>query len=315
MILVTGCTGYIGFHICESLEFKKIPYFGIDNLSRSLPNNIVNKEKFLKIDIASNKIPIILKSKKIHTIIHAAAFSFPPESEKNKKMYLNNNIIKTKKFINYCSKLKIKKFIFLSSSNVYNFNKKIIKPAKENQKLNPENYYGKTKSVIEEYLKRKFKICYILRLFNIAGYTNKNKIFYEFKNNFRRIMPVITEAFRKKISFKINLVKNKNKLIYPARDFVHIQDFLNIILKILKEKTNGLNIMNIGNKKLIYLDTIISSFEKIVKKKMHYKKRFYKIGNYNYTLADNSKLKKKINYNFKFSLKDIVKSCIEKKIK
>ena len=51
MILVTGCTGYIGFHICEFLELKRLPYFGIDNFSRSHSKNIINKKNFLKTDI------------------------------------------------------------------------------------------------------------------------------------------------------------------------------------------------------------------------------------------------------------------------
>ena len=313
MILVTGSTGYIGFHVCEMLELKKIPYFGIDNFSRSLSKNIINKKKFLKIDINSNNISSLLKSKKIHTIIHTAAFSFPPESENNKEIYYKNNILKTKKFIDNCSKEKIKRFIFLSSSNVYNFSLKSIKPAKESQKINPENYYGKTKSIIEKYLKKKFKICIILRLFNIAGYSNKRE-FYEFKNKFRRIMPVLNEAIRKKIPLKINLVKSKNKLVYPARDFVHIQDFLNIILKTIKKNISGFNIMNIGNGKLIYLDKIINIFEEKMSKKISYKKKFNNIGNYNYTLSNNLKLRKVLKYNFKLSLKDIIKSCIKKKI-
>ena len=313
MILVTGSTGYIGFHVCEMLELKKIPYFGIDNFSRSLSKNIINKKKFLKIDINSNNIPSLLKSKKIHTIIHTAAFSFPPESENNKEIYYKNNILKTKKFIDNCSKGKIKRFIFLSSSNVYNFSLKSIKPAKERQKTNPENYYGKTKLVIEKYLKKKFKICIILRLFNIAGYSNKRE-FYEFKNKFRRIMPVLNEAIRKKIPLKINLVKNKNKLVYPARVFVHIQDFLNIILKTIKKNISGFSIMNVGNGKLIYLDKIINIFEEKMSKKISYKKKLNSIGNYNYTLSNNLKLRKVLKYNFQFNLKDIIKSCIKKKI-
>ena len=46
MILVTGCTGYLGFHICEYLKTKKIPFYGIDNFSRSSQKNIIDKEKF-----------------------------------------------------------------------------------------------------------------------------------------------------------------------------------------------------------------------------------------------------------------------------
>ena len=36
MILVTGSTGYIGFHICEMLELKKIPYFGISTTFKTI---------------------------------------------------------------------------------------------------------------------------------------------------------------------------------------------------------------------------------------------------------------------------------------
>ena len=177
----------------------------------------------------------------------------------------------------------------------------------------PKNYYGKTKSIIEKYLKDKFEICYILRLFNIAGYMNK-KEFFEFKNKFRRIMPVITEASRKKLLFKINLVKKKGRLIFPGRDFVHIKDFLSIILKILKRRSMGSYIMNVGSGKLVYLDKIIKIFEKQMNKKIFYKKKLYELGNYNYTLSNNYKLRKILGFNFKFSINEIVKSCIKKKV-
>ena len=194
MILITGCTGYLGFHICEYLKTKKIPFYGIDNFSRSNNKNIIDKKNFLKIDISSKHLLKLLKKKKIKTVIHAAAYSFPPESEDNKKIYYKNNILKTKIFINHCHKMNIKKFIFFSSSNVYNFNSNKTISAKETQKLFPKNYYGQTKLIIERYLKNKFDNYYILRLFNIAGYVNNNN-FFEFKNKYRRILPVINEAF------------------------------------------------------------------------------------------------------------------------
>ena len=71
MILVTGCTGYLGFHICEYFKTKKIAFYGIDNFSRSSQKNIIDKEKFLKIDISSKHLPKLLEQKKIHTVIHA----------------------------------------------------------------------------------------------------------------------------------------------------------------------------------------------------------------------------------------------------
>ena len=313
MILVTGCTGYLGFHICEHLKIKKIPFFGIDNFSRSSGKNIIDKRKFLKIDISSKELPKLLKQKKITTIIHAAAYSFPPESEDNKKKYYKNNILKTKIFIDYCHKINIKKFIFFSSSNVYNFDTSKINSVKESQKLFPKNYYGQTKLIIERYLNKKFDTCYILRLFNIAGYIN-NSHFYEFKNKYRRILPVINEAFRKKLTFKINLIKSKGRPVFPARDFVHIKDFLKIILILLRKKTGNNLTLNVGNNKLIYLDEIINVFEKKLKKKINFKKAISSKGNLNYTLCNNTKIKRKLNFKFKFDLNEIVKSCIKKKI-
>ena len=313
MILVTGCTGYLGFHICEYLKEKRIPFFGIDNLSRSDKKNIIDKRRFLKLDINSKKIPFILIKKNISTVIHAAAFSFPPESEDNKKIYFNNNILKTKKFIDYCSKNKIRKFIFFSSSNVYNFESKKIKAVKENQRLRPLNYYGKTKLSIENYIKKNFKDFYILRLFNIAGYINK-KDFYEYKGKYRRIFPVINESSRKKIQFTINLLQSKNKTIFPSRDFVHIKDFLEIISRVLNEKKQNKSILNIGNNKLINLAKIIKNFEKRLSKRIQYKKKVLSKGNLNYTLCNNSKIKKKLNFKFKYNLDDIVKSFLNKKI-
>ena len=50
MILLTGSTGYIGSHISHIFEKNKIKYIGIDNLSKSSINNIVNKKRFLKLD-------------------------------------------------------------------------------------------------------------------------------------------------------------------------------------------------------------------------------------------------------------------------
>ena len=313
MILVTGCTGYLGFHICEYFKTKKIAFYGIDNFSRSSQKNIIDKEKFLKIDISSKHLPKLLEQKKIHTVIHAAAYSFPPESEDKKKIYYKNNILKTKIFIDYCHKIKVKKFIFFSSSNVYDFNSNKIISVKETQKLFPKNYYGQTKLIIERYLNNKFDSCYILRLFNIAGYVNKDN-FYEFKNKYRRILPVINEAFRKKLTFKINLIKSKGKAVFPGRDFVHIKDFLEIIFLIIKKQSANNLILNVGNNKLVHLDKIINVFEKKLKRKIVFKKIISTKGNLNYTLCNNALIKKKFRFNFKFNLDKIVNSCINKKI-
>ena len=47
MILVTGCAGYIGSHICYILKKEKNNFIGVDNLKYSNKENIISK-KFLQ---------------------------------------------------------------------------------------------------------------------------------------------------------------------------------------------------------------------------------------------------------------------------
>ena len=124
-------------------------------------------------------------------------------------------------------------------------------------------------------------------------------------------MPVITDAYKNKLKLKINLFKNRNKILFPARDFVHIQDLLNIILKIIRNKNTGYKVMNVCNNRLIYLDLIIKTFEEKLNKKIEYITKLNNKGNYSYTLGNNFKLKKSLKFNFKYNLDDIVKSCIK----
>ena len=44
MILVTGCAGYIGSHICYILKKKRINFIGVDNLKYSNKENIISKK-------------------------------------------------------------------------------------------------------------------------------------------------------------------------------------------------------------------------------------------------------------------------------
>ena len=142
MILITGSAGYIGSHICNTLLKKKIKFYSLDNLSGGNIQNVINKKNFNKIDFSSEKVLEILLKKKITTVIHTAAYTFPNESEINKKKYYINNIYKTKKFIDYCQKAKIKNFFFFSTSNIYTFNKNKFLAITENGKVKPKNYYG-----------------------------------------------------------------------------------------------------------------------------------------------------------------------------
>ena len=312
MILITGSTGYIGSHISEFFEKKKINYIGVDNNSYSYKQNVLNKKRHLKVDISDNKkISKIIREYNINLIIHAAASSYVIDGEKNKKKYYENNIKKTKKFIDLCKYENLENFIFLSSSNVYE-EKKIFN---ENDKTKAKNFYGKNKISIEKYLKRKnFKNLIILRLFNVIGYYNKLFKPFKFKEkSYQRIMFQIQEKLKDNKPIKLRYYKKNNRQIFPSRDFVDIKIIYLLIEKIINEIANrnmGTILLNVGSGIATPIDKIINTFEKLIKKKIRTCNELIDNKELINTKANISKLKKFLNKDIKFNLKKTLNSYI-----
>ena len=313
MILITGVTGYIGSHLAYHFDNNKIKYIGIDNLSYSYKSNLKNKKKFFKLDISNlNKINYLFKKYKITKVIHTAAFSYVMEAEKNKKKYHTNNVLKTKKFINFCKKNNIDHFIFLSSSNVYEERNNLY-GFKETNNLKPKNFYGKNKFEIEKFLiSKKFNYLSILRLFNVIGIFNFNfKIFNFNKKNYQRIIFKLLQNIKKKKTTSINCSNLKNRVLFPSRDFINIKDVIKIIFSVLKNYKKikrKIEILNVGSGKSVPINEII----KILKRKYKTKLKISLVNISNKEListkANILKLSKKISFNINLNLKNTIRS-------
>ena len=307
MILVTGAAGYIGSHICYKLKNKS--FIAIDNLQSGNIKNIKKSWIFYKCNINSKKVINLLKEK-IKTVIHCAADTFPHLSEKEREKYFKNNILNSKIFINNCKKYNIENFIFTSTSNVYPDTKS---KCSESRKNLPKNYYGKTKLIIENYLKNKFKNWAILRIFNVAGYLKGYK-FYESKSSIKRIIPQIIESVRNNTILKIYCYKLRTKNLYTERDFIYIKDVVKIIYKILKKfkKKKFTETINVGSGKKYSIIEIVNKFEKLSKKKIKKKIYLMRKGELKSTHANNQKLKRILNVKIKNNLNNIIFSSINR---
>ena len=151
-ILLLGGSGTLGSAILKYKK-KKIKYPNKKQL------NILNTKKLEK---------YLFKNKNINLIIHCAAFARVKKCETNKKMAFNINVKGTNNIVKSITKIrKDIKLIFISSDAVYSSNKGNYK---ENDKLAPYNYYGKTKLLAEKKVK-KFKKYIIIR----TRFFNKEK--------------------------------------------------------------------------------------------------------------------------------------------
>lgn len=291
-ILITGCAGFIGFHLCRNLLKKKKIIIGVDNINnyysvklKKHRLKILSEYKnffFKKINIENKDLlDEILKKNKINTIINLAAQAGVAYSMKKPEKYFKSNI---QGFFNICDlakKYKIKKVIYASSSSVYGDNKNL--PVKENYKTNPLNYYAITKENNEKTAKYFSGICSTkfvgLRFFSIYGPLGRpDMLIYKILNCFDN----------KKIFFLNN---NGNH----TRDFTYIDDAVSIVTKLINKKLKrNNNIFNICNSRMVKLTHLI----KLMRKKNInpiIKKRGFQNGDIKNAGGSNSRIKKILN--------------------
>lgn len=268
-ILVTGCAGFIGYNIAEKILKKnsKINLVGIDEINNYYSIKLKNLRlknlkkfknfKFFKIDILDEKkINFVLKKYRINYVIHMAAQAGVRYSLKNPKNFLDSNI---RGFINLTRathKNKIKRFIFASSSSVYGDCKNF--PLSENLKLEPKNIYSVSKKLNEDISKDISTISKTkfigLRFFTIYGKYGRPDMFL-FK---------LLKAIFLKQNFYLNNFGNH------TRDFTHIDDACNIVIKLLKIKLKkNYYLFNVCSNQPIKLNDLLSHIKNFTRKKIN----------------------------------------------
>ena len=227
-IVLTGFEGFIGNAIYHKLKNN----YNIITLSKINGYNL-NK----KIDIKTNL--------KIKYFIHAA-YLF---SNKNifEEELINTNLNGIKNALLFCKKHS-STLIFLSS---YVYGQAKYLPIDIKHPIEPHNSYAKSKVECENQIfkfKQKNNLNFIiLRLFNIYGFNQKKG----------HLIPDI-----------INQINNKRiKLTHfnSRRDFLYIDDFLNIFEKILNNKFNKSQVLNIGSGQSVSIRTILKIIKQIKK--------------------------------------------------
>ena len=291
-ILITGVAGFIGSALAKKLKEQKLKVFGIDNLFSGNKNNIPKNVKWKKIDIRNindfKKIPC-----NFDIIIHTAA-----QTSGEKSFYIplydqETNVIGTCNVYNFAKMCKAKLMINMSSMGVYGSPKR-SKIVDEKCKLNPVSFYGKSKLEAEkmlEILASQHKIPVInLRLFNVYGPGQNLK---ELKQGMVSIY-LYYLLYKKKILVKGSL----NRI----RDFIFIEDVINAIILIIKNKPYNNDTFNISSNNATNVKYLINLLQSILKSKKKIVLKKSTPGDVFGFGGNNSKFKKKYKWNPKFKL-------------
>ena len=309
-ILVTGCAGFIGFHLSSYLLKKNINVIGIDNINDYYDVNLKkNRLKLLKIYknfsfnkfdlINKKKLDLIVKKHQIKIIIHLAAQAGVRYSIINPNSYYKNNLEVFFNILEISRINKIKHLIYASTSSVYGDNNNF--PLKEIENTSrPLSFYAATKKS-NEVMAHSYSEIYKLkvtglRFFTVYGpYGRPDMALYKFAKSIYDNKQV--ELF------------NKGNHI---RDFTYIDDIIESIYKILNKKNNKLyNIINIGNGNPVNLINFIKEIENYIGKKLKFKKINIQKGDVYKTHASITKLYKLINFKPKTSTKTGIKKFLD----
>jgi dTDP-4-dehydrorhamnose reductase len=158
----------------------------------------ISKSQHQKFDLKNKNSFIKCINKKIDTfcpniIINGVGFTNVDLCEYSKDECKKINADALKYISNICKKNKI---ILIHFSSDYVFDGNNDKPYKENSKYSPINYYGKTKVMAENYIKKSGCRYFIFRISWIYSYKNKNfinSVIKSIKKN--KITQVVNDQF------------------------------------------------------------------------------------------------------------------------
>ena len=323
-ILITGSSGFIGFHLSKKLLDKGHKVYGYDSMNnyydvrlKKARYNILKKYKnfsFTKNKLENkNSLEKVFKKFKPSIVIHLAAQAGVRYSIEKPRVYLDSNITGSYNIIEVSKKFNVKHLIMASSSSVYGANKKI--PFKENDKTETQlSIYAATKKSNESMAHSYSNIWKIpitmLRFFTVYGpWGRPDMALFKFSKGI---------LANKKID-----IYNNGKMY---RDFTYIDDIVDgirlLINKIPNHKNFGrynndslspvapFRILNIGNTKKVFLLDFIKEIERVLGKKAIRNYMPLQKGDVKQTLSNTNLLKKLTGYNPKTNYKSGIKKFL-----
>lgn len=230
-IIITGGLGFIGSNFINKIIDKNYSILNIDSLSYSsnIPLNQKFKKfdnyRFLKSSIGNLKIKKIIKNFNPHYIVNFAAESHVDRSIDNPLSFVKNNVNDLLNFLEIVRSLKkdiqLKKFIHISTDEVYGELTNNDKPFNEMSPYLPNSPYSASKAS-GDHLVRAWSKTFSMPM--IITHCTNNYGPFQFPE--------------KLIPLTINKLMNKQSIpIYGdgsnIRDWIHVDDHNDAILKLL----------------------------------------------------------------------------------
>lgn len=233
--LVTGAAGFIGSAVAKKLLEAGHTVVSIDNLSTGFIDNVPKGAIFVEGDCADPDVYNRIPQDKYDAIFHIAGQSSGEISFDDPIYDIRTNTESTILLLKFALKNGCTRFIYAGTMSVYG--DKPDRPISEGAECKPQSFYGVGKLASEQYMRiyEQYGInSTSLRLFNVYG-PGQNL------SNMRQGMVSIFMA--QMLDSNTILVKGSGE---RYRDFIFIDDVVDIFIKSVTEKMSFNKIVNIG---------------------------------------------------------------------
>lgn len=298
-VLITGCAGFIGFHLAKFLKKRGDFVIGLDNFNDYYDPSLkrLRAEQLEIIEGGLERCASILEEYQITHLVHLAAQAGVRYSITNPEPYIESNLVGFFHVIEAVRRFPHVKLTYASSSSVYGLNRTV--PFSEEQITDqPANLYGATKKSNELMAFSYHNLYGIsvtgLRFFTVYGPWGRPDMAY--------------------FSFTKALVDEKPIRVFGdgtmARDFTYIDDIIAGMVAAL-DLGSGCEIFNLGNERPVDILKMIAILEELTGKKGKLDFHPLPIGEIPITFADVSKAKEKLGFSPKTHLEDGLKTFVD----
>jgi UDP-glucose 4-epimerase len=296
-VLVTGGAGFIGSHVVDKLVSSGYGVRVIDNLSTGKLSNIKGHSGSGRVDFVRGDIKDVEFVRKctrdVGAVVHLAAITSVPFSVSNPDFTYDTNVAGTLNLLISCAEEKVGKFVFISSCAVYGDPQCL--PVNEKSPTSPISPYAESKLAAEHFCvgfhEKQLLKSVVLRLFNVygprQGVNDYSGVITRFVDRTKQRLPLVVYGDGSQ-----------------TRDFVHVCDVVEAVLRSLESKDAEGEAFNIGSGKPTSVLELAEAVLELTGLNLEILCDKPRLGDIKHSYADISKAENLLRYRPKLSLRE-----------